>query len=600
MNRKTKYKRLFTVLLVCLLAFTVVLPMQASAKSKTALNKKKIVLVKGMKYKALKLKNAPAKVTWRSSKKSIASVSKSGVITPKKSGTCKITATSKGKKYTCSVRVISARVSTTSLNMKVGESRAIGISYGKAADKKYGSPSFSVSSSVFPAPVSVAKNGTVTANTNGTATIYVTIGESEFPVKVTVSKAGAQPTSKPTSPTSKPTVAPTDKPGKVTVTPESIQEAWTGSSVTYTVKDAEEFGAAITSLDGKFFASVSQGTNSVTVSCKNRGRVTVTIGGVDTDGNSIQIQREIVIKDKAFEDAYAEWKSLKAQVIALKNSGGIGNMSSDLIEPAFYSIEAFYGADEYNYITHSYYITTETLLEYNARIKEGLKEAQALNTLVYSPQATKIVQDYIDNYRTTHTLTYDRFTTDSYKGAIITQVAAGSDGTKPKFVWSDNVSEACRIQAGYNILRWRSYAQSGTSTTETNNGLWANLSDMEGRGTGIGLRTGYDNNGDSWVDMEDIGGYETWIKQSVNSQLGSLVVKFNAVKVMSDNKYAGCAVYTGEWKKGIRTVIIFTSSPTDSKTWSGATASGGYSMKAWDGPVTQDEVRKILNCDEIY
>ena len=69
---------------------------------------------------------------------------------------------------------------------------------------------------------------------------------------------------------------------------------------------------------------------------------------------------------------------------------------------------------------------------------------------------------------------------------------------------------------------------------------------------------------------------------------------------MSDNKYAGCAVYTGEWKKGIRTVIIFTSSPTDSKTWSGATASGGYSMKAWDGPVTQDEVRKILNCDEIY
>ena len=97
------------LLMAVMVATMLVVPggnVQAAKKKKVQLNKKKVTLEVGKKV-TLKLKNAPKKkkITWRSNKKKIASVSKKGVVTAKKAGKAEITAKVKGKKYVCKVTV---------------------------------------------------------------------------------------------------------------------------------------------------------------------------------------------------------------------------------------------------------------------------------------------------------------------------------------------------------------------------------------------------------------------------------------------------------------------------------------------------------------
>ncbi|BBF44079.1 cell surface protein [Lachnospiraceae bacterium KM106-2] len=76
-----------------------------SAASKVKLNKKKVTIVKGKKYK-LKLQHAKAaKVKWSTKNKKVATVSKKGVVTAKKKGSTNIIAKYGKKKYTCKVTV---------------------------------------------------------------------------------------------------------------------------------------------------------------------------------------------------------------------------------------------------------------------------------------------------------------------------------------------------------------------------------------------------------------------------------------------------------------------------------------------------------------
>lgn len=77
------------------------------------LNKSKVTITAGKKY-TLKLSGTNQKIKWESSKKSIATVSSKGVVTAKKAGTVKITATVMKKKYTCNVTV--KKKTTTSQN----------------------------------------------------------------------------------------------------------------------------------------------------------------------------------------------------------------------------------------------------------------------------------------------------------------------------------------------------------------------------------------------------------------------------------------------------------------------------------------------------
>lgn len=69
-----------------------------------SLNKAKVSIKVGNSY-TLKLSGTTQKVTWKSSNTSVATVNSKGVISAKKAGTAKVTATVLKKKYTCTVTV---------------------------------------------------------------------------------------------------------------------------------------------------------------------------------------------------------------------------------------------------------------------------------------------------------------------------------------------------------------------------------------------------------------------------------------------------------------------------------------------------------------
>ncbi|MDD6037203.1 MAG: Ig-like domain-containing protein [bacterium] len=68
----------------------------------------------------LKLKNASGKVTWKSNKKSVATVTSKGKVKAVASGTAKITATNKKKTYTCVVTVKNPKITTGMKDIQVG------------------------------------------------------------------------------------------------------------------------------------------------------------------------------------------------------------------------------------------------------------------------------------------------------------------------------------------------------------------------------------------------------------------------------------------------------------------------------------------------
>ena len=89
---------------LAVLFLTAFLP-QTALKTEAAakLSKTSLVLVKGEKY-TLKVTGTSAKITWKSSNKTVATVS-GGKITAKSPGSAKITAKVKGKTLTCKLRV---------------------------------------------------------------------------------------------------------------------------------------------------------------------------------------------------------------------------------------------------------------------------------------------------------------------------------------------------------------------------------------------------------------------------------------------------------------------------------------------------------------
>ena len=112
-----RFKKCISLLLVAVMMVSMfVIPggnVQA-AKKKVQLSKKTVTLEVGKKV-TLKLKNAPKKkkITWSSSKKKIASVTKKGVVTARKAGKANITAKVSGKKYVCKVTVKKKKNATT-------------------------------------------------------------------------------------------------------------------------------------------------------------------------------------------------------------------------------------------------------------------------------------------------------------------------------------------------------------------------------------------------------------------------------------------------------------------------------------------------------
>ena len=118
-----RLKKTSIILLMCMLLSVIVMPVSASAAK---LNKKSISLNVGKTY-TLKATGTKGKITWTSSKKSVATVSSKGIVKAKKKGTAVITAKyRKNKKLTCKVTVKqpvkSIKLNKTSATLKKGSS----------------------------------------------------------------------------------------------------------------------------------------------------------------------------------------------------------------------------------------------------------------------------------------------------------------------------------------------------------------------------------------------------------------------------------------------------------------------------------------------
>ena len=98
--------RIAVMALFLIFIFVVSNVQPVEAKTKVKLNKKSLTLVSGEKY-TLKVQGVSSTVKWSSSNKKIATVNKKGTVVAKSEGKCKITAKVKGKKYKCTVKVIS-------------------------------------------------------------------------------------------------------------------------------------------------------------------------------------------------------------------------------------------------------------------------------------------------------------------------------------------------------------------------------------------------------------------------------------------------------------------------------------------------------------
>lgn len=311
MTKKNRVKHVIACILLCVVCSIIFSPMQASAKGKTQLSQKKIVLVKGVKYTDLYLKNAPAKVTWKSSKKSVASVSKTGIVTPKKRGTCKITATCKGKKYVCSVRVITASLNTKSLSLSVGQQATLVPRCAYSADRKYAKTTYTVTSNQMTPPVSITKDGLVTAKAAGNCNITVTVGDSTFLVKASVSKSNGSTPNKP---------APTNAPaGKVTITPDKQTiDLAKGGTGKITVAGAKSYSFTENSAH---FNIASNGTITATSVSTTEEALqaasyeSVTVSFVDAAGNKGSYTCKVLVIDSGIEAATAEMEIYAKKVL---------------------------------------------------------------------------------------------------------------------------------------------------------------------------------------------------------------------------------------------------------------------------------------------
>lgn len=105
-------KRFFSLVLVFCLAFSVSWTSAPDSSAATLRLNKKAVTLRTGKTTRLKVSGTTEKVVWRSTKKSVASVSSSGKVTAKKVGTAKICAKVSGKKLYCTVTVSGSAADT--------------------------------------------------------------------------------------------------------------------------------------------------------------------------------------------------------------------------------------------------------------------------------------------------------------------------------------------------------------------------------------------------------------------------------------------------------------------------------------------------------
>lgn len=171
-------------IVVCLLLTVLlagVLPAQTVEAATVKLSSTKVTLIKG-ENKTLKVSGTKSKVTWKSSKTSVATVNSAGKVTAKAKGTATITAKVGSKTLKCKVTVETPKIGKTSLSLDVKGTAALKVS-GTTQKVKWSSNKTSVAT--------VSSSGKVTAKKAGTATITAKVGTKKYTCKVTVKSASS-------------------------------------------------------------------------------------------------------------------------------------------------------------------------------------------------------------------------------------------------------------------------------------------------------------------------------------------------------------------------------------------------------------------------
>ncbi len=129
MKKSHGYRRLILLAIIGLLIFAIS-PVEGQAKAKPKISKKKVVLQAG-KTKQLKVSGSGKnKVTWLSSRKSVAEVTNKGKVTAKKAGNAVIKAKVGSKVLKCNVTVVSLSLYKCTLK-DTGTTKTLKVSNGK-------------------------------------------------------------------------------------------------------------------------------------------------------------------------------------------------------------------------------------------------------------------------------------------------------------------------------------------------------------------------------------------------------------------------------------------------------------------------------------
>ena len=156
-----------------------------SASAKPELSAKSKSLKAGKTF-TLKVKNTSDDVTFTSNKKSVATVSKNGVVTALKKGTAKITAKTKsGTKLTCTVSVTSSpKLKKKSIKVKVNKTTTVKITgKAKSVDNKY--PKSKIAKVTSKASATTLK---IKGLKPGSTTLKIKVNKKVLNLKVTVTK----------------------------------------------------------------------------------------------------------------------------------------------------------------------------------------------------------------------------------------------------------------------------------------------------------------------------------------------------------------------------------------------------------------------------
>lgn len=190
-----RFKKASIIFLMCMLLSMILMPVSASAAK---LNKKSVSLNVGKTY-TLKATGTKGKITWTSSKKSVATVSSKGVVKAKKKGTAVITAKYGKKKLTCKVTVKqpvkSIKLNKTSATLKKGKSLTLKATISPSSANNKAVTWTSSNKKV----ATVTSKGVVKAVGNGTATITVKAKDGsgkKATCKITVGTTNITPTYK--------------------------------------------------------------------------------------------------------------------------------------------------------------------------------------------------------------------------------------------------------------------------------------------------------------------------------------------------------------------------------------------------------------------